>query len=431
MSQIEPAIVRFADLRTADLHVDCIYEGGAAGHRGDDPLHPLLGVGNAGGFRVKGEVMKQKVRYGVLYTSGADPEWPDTLDIASGTFVYHGDQKTPGKGLHETARKGNVFLRDVFTLASGGREGREKVPPLFVFEKAGPGTDVIFRGLVVPGSPSVRTDEQLVAVWRSRSGKRFQNYRATFTVLNTHVVSRCWLDDLLAGRDPSPNAPESWRRWVESGAFLSLAADRALEHRTKEEQLPRDRQDLAMLAAITEYFGEQRHSDFEPCAAKLWQMMAPAAEIAEVTRPTADGGRDAIGTYSLGPAEDRIKLSFSLEAKCYSLSNSVGVKETSRLISRLKHREFGVLVTTSYVGRQAYEELRSDRHPVVIICGADIVRLLRARNISSSSDVLRWLASEFPRSASPDFAQRGSPQIELNLSSGDPATSRPGHASAK
>ncbi|MCP1762460.1 O-acetyl-ADP-ribose deacetylase (regulator of RNase III) [Bradyrhizobium japonicum] len=36
-----------------------------------------------------------------------------------------------------------------------------------------------------------------------------------------------------------------------------------------------------------------------------------------------------------------------LEAKCYGSGNSVGVREMSRLISRLRHRQFGVLVTTS------------------------------------------------------------------------------------
>jgi hypothetical protein len=33
-----------------------------------------------------------------------------------------------------------------------------------------------------------------------------------------------------------------------------------------------------------------------------------------------------------------------------------GVREMSRLISRLRHRQFGVLVTTSYVDNQAYRE---------------------------------------------------------------------------
>jgi hypothetical protein len=49
-------------------------------------------------------------------------------------------------------------------------------------------------------------------------------------------------------------------------------------------------------------------------------------------------------------------------ASCHAPENGVGVKELSRLISRLRHRQFGILVTTSFLGHQAYQELRSDRH---------------------------------------------------------------------
>jgi hypothetical protein len=34
----------------------------------------------------------------------------------------------------------------------------------------------------------------------------------------------------------------------------------------------------------------------------------------------------------------------------------------SRLTPRLRHRQFGVLVTTSAIARQGYEEVREDRH---------------------------------------------------------------------
>jgi Restriction endonuclease AspBHI N-terminal/Restriction endonuclease len=77
----------------------------------------------------------------------------------------------------------------------------------------------------------------------------------------------------------------------------------------------------------------------------------------EITRRSIDGGRDAIGRYRLGPSADPITVDFALEAKCYrpelpgqsGTARQVGVKETARLISRLRHRQFGILVTTSYI----------------------------------------------------------------------------------
>jgi len=55
--------------------------------------------------------------------------------------------------------------------------------------------------IVAPGSPLVPPDEQLVALWRNRAGQRFQNYRATFTVLDANPLKRTWLDSILLG-DP-------------------------------------------------------------------------------------------------------------------------------------------------------------------------------------------------------------------------------------
>lgn len=103
-----------------------------------------------------------------------------------------------------------------------------------------------------------------------------------------------------------------------------------------------------------------------------------------------------IGHYALGPAEDRVNLTFNLEAKCYSVSSSVRTAEMSHLISRLRHREFGVMVTTSYVHKQAYEEIRSDGHPIIVMSGIDIVRTLRARGLGSVMAVREWLEREFP-----------------------------------
>lgn len=77
-------------------------------------------------------------------------------------------------------------------------------------------------------------------------------------------------------------------------------------------------------------------------------------------------GRDAIGKYRIRPSSDPVTVTFALGAKLYDPAGSgVGVTDLSRLISRLRHRQFGVLVTTSYVARQAYQEIRADQHAVV------------------------------------------------------------------
>ena len=116
----------------------------------------------------------------------------------------------------------------------------------------------------------------------------------------------------------------------------------------------------------------------------------------DLTRPWMDGGRDALGFYRLGPASDPVKVEFALEAKCYKLESANGVKHTSRLISRLRHRQFGIFVTTSFLDDQAYKEVREDNHPVIILSSGDIVRILASKGYSTMQDVQDWLTALFP-----------------------------------
>jgi hypothetical protein len=287
--------VAFADLPTADLVVDRVYRGGTARNRGDDPISKLLPVGNSGGFRFRGSVIKDTVGCLVLYTSLAEADWPDHLDSGTGTFLYYGDNRSPGRQLHDTPRKGNLALSQMFGRLYSPAD-RAQVPPIFLFAKLGTGADVRFRGVLVPGSVAVPQDEQLVAIWRSTDGERFQNYRAAFSVLNVPTVKRAWLDDVCAGRPLSDSAPSPWRAWVTTGLQDRLLAPRSIQIRSREEQSPRSKEGKAILEEVRDHFSGRPH-DFEACAAELWSMIAPATEEMVLTRPSRDGGRDAVGTY--------------------------------------------------------------------------------------------------------------------------------------
>ncbi|MFM7175110.1 MAG: restriction endonuclease, partial [Caldilinea sp.] len=193
-----PRVIPLSALPTADLLVDVVYEGGIAGNTGDDPLSKLLRCGNQGGFR---RVGSPAARYVVLYSSQEDPDWPDGLDISTGLFVYYGDNKKSGHALHDTPRRGNDLLRFVYDCLHDTPPRRAEIPPFFVFTKyvTASKRSVQFRGLAVPGGLGIAPTDDLVALWKSVQGQRFQNYRAVFTVLDVPTASRAWLDDLYAG----------------------------------------------------------------------------------------------------------------------------------------------------------------------------------------------------------------------------------------
>ena len=103
-----------------------------------------------------------------------------------------------------------------------------------------------------------------------------------------------------------------------------------------------------------------------------------------------------MGECLLGPHSDPVAVEFALEAKCYAPTSSVGARETSRLISRLRHRQFGVLVTTSFLDAQAYREVREDGHPVVILAGRDVIERLKARGLDNNAVLRKRLHDAYP-----------------------------------
>jgi hypothetical protein len=387
-------IFPFSELRTADLHVDAVYKSGRSGNAGDDPLHPLVGVSNQGGFRYLGD-LKGALNLLLLTSSMSDPDWPDTLDRETGVFTYYGDNKKPGRALHDTGRYGNMLLRRVFEDAHAGAEGRQRVPPILLFGRAGSWRDMVFLGLAVPGASDLTLNEDLVAIWRMAGGLRFQNYRARFTVLNAPVIKRNWIESIIDGKPRLDLAPDVWRKWIERGQRSPLLPTRSLEYRSPKEQLPRDAEGLAIIQAVRDHFRNAPHA-FEHCAAAIVRLMIPQVAALDVTRPSRDGGRDGVGQLRVGDGPSSILVDFALEAKCYSPPTAVGVRDMSRLISRLRHRQFGILVTTSWVNLQVYQEIKEDQHPIVVISAADIVEQLRKSGRSTRAAVSAWLDTEFP-----------------------------------
>lgn len=378
------------DLDKVDLYVDEVYGGSRKGNASDDPLPKLLGIDNGAGFRHLGKRPEvSTLRLLALKTSFADINWPDSLDRENGIFVYYGDKRKPGE-LHATARQGNLILRNLFEEAHGTQVSKH-FPPILLFGNAGAYRDVCFLGLAVPGAAGMGSDDDLVAVWRTtKEGIRFQNYKATLTVLDVPVIPRAWIEDIQSGNAVnSPHAPTPWVDWVKGRKYLPLKSQPTKAIRTKQQQLPETDELMAYVNLVYSYY-KDNPCGFEKCAMEIAQMFMPNIHKYEITRPWRDGGRDAVGIYRIGYGAGGIDVDFAMEAKCYDLNSGVGVKPLSRLISRLRHRQFGILVTTSYLDSQAYEELIHDEHPVVIISARDFSIKLKEK-FGSLDKVKIWL----------------------------------------
>lgn len=372
--------------------MDSVYGGSRQGNASDDPLPQLLGVDSGAGFRHLGQRPSlSTLKLLVLKTSFNDPDWPDHLDQESGLFTYYGDNRKPGRELHDTPRQGNRILKNLFD----GRHDSERLrhfPPILVVCSTGIYRDIRFLGLAVPGAQSLGPDEDLVAVWRMGGplNQRFQNYKAIFTILDVPVISRAWIRDIQTGNAvQSPHTPKEWLDWLHDRKYIPLYAPRSIQTRSKQDQLPSTKTGKEIVDLIYTRFHDNP-VEFEECAAQIAKLMMPQIITCDLTRPWRDGGRDATGIFHIGNGSSAIEVEFALEAKCYSPGSGVGIRELSRLISRLRFRQFGILVTTSFLSAQAYTELKDDNHPVVVISGGDIARLLREK-VGGIPSIGTWL----------------------------------------
>lgn len=363
------------------------------------------GINNSAGFRVvsrrdKNTTGRSKnlddLAFIVLVTTLNEPEWPDSIDLETGTVVYYGDNRKPGTKTNKTALNGNKYLEQVFELLSV--KARENIPPFLLFENTQiNGKSVMrFRGLLAPGVTGLGPSDDLVAVWRISNGKRFTNYKAHFTTLLAKTISRNWLIDLTTGMEPagSPYCPKVWNKWVKTGVYDALVATAPRNPRPKAEQLPGGSIEKEILQVLFEQLSDR---EFEYAAAELVHLMDPRFVELEVTRESRDGGRDVIGHYRIGHSDHRLEMSVVVEAKKWN-RGAVGVKPMSRLISRLKHRDLGVFVTTSYFETQVQRELIEDSHPVLLLSGGDIARLLVSHGLTGAG-LIEWIKNLKNRSA--------------------------------
>jgi len=395
MDNLKEVTFSFDSLKSAPLKIDAIYESGSNGNVSDDPISKLLHVGNRGGFRKSKMNRTSDYAYIVIHMTGTKPEWPDFFDRETGVFRYYGDNRQPGNDLHNTKIGGNKLLRDVFTFLNECTvESLDRIPPFLIFEDTGVRRDVRFIGMAVPGVNGFTSDKELVSFWRTYKNTRFQNYEAYFTVINECEIDKEWLE---ARRENRPNhrdmAPRCWKRYVSKGrnGIEPFTSRETVYVRSRQEQCPIDRDGLEVIRKIHDCYADNP-TDFEWCATKIVQMMDSNFVDFQLTRPWRDGGRDAIGSYRIGyeNSHSQLKISVALEAKCYKLDNGVDVHSMSRLISRIKYREAGIFVTTSYISDQAYKEVIEDGHPILMVTSGTIVEILK-RNGINSQNVDDWL----------------------------------------
>jgi hypothetical protein len=187
-------------------------------------------------------------------------------------------------------------------------------------------------------------------------------------------------------------APAAWRRYKD-GVIDRLKVWTPLVRPTSAQLPAIGTPDAHLLSQ----FSQLTPTGFEAAVVSLLGRLDEVRHNITRTRPTADGGFDFVGSFTL-PPPIQYDVPFLGEAKRYARTTAVGPKDVSRLVARLGRGQYGLFVTTSYFTKQAQEEVLEDRYPAHLLAGADLVRIMRQMKLTRGGEIspswLRTVAGE-------------------------------------
>jgi hypothetical protein len=342
------------------------------------------GIRNMGGVRSVGfATLKVPVHASIILvtnessTGSTSNPWDDLVDIPHGRIVYWGDAK-----FHHTQTVddfvGNRALRNAWNHVLDGN--MSLVPPILHFSRREKSV-IRFNGLCVL--------DRLELTWFEHHGRPVRNYRAHLTILDEEFVDVGWLHARMTASSTADlygRGPKAWVRY-QDGAVDRLRVW-APTIRTTAAQLPvvgsSEARILAQLVSLSP-------TGFEAAVVALLRELDEVRHNITRTRPTADGGFDFFGQFTL-PPPIQYDIPFRGEAKKYSRTTPVGPKDVSRLVARLSRGQYGIFVTTSYFTRQTQEEVLEDQYPTKLVAGADLVGIMRETRVASGDSISpTWL----------------------------------------
>ena len=305
-------------------------------------------------------------------STGSHNPWDDATDYFKGEVKYWGDAKyNKSKDIDEWL--GNRILKNISDKTIEGNF--DEVPPILYFNSNKSGW-ISFRGLCV------------IYGYQERSfmdkDHRIKNYQWSFAMLDVQSVDPEWIKHrALNNNDNHKSCPLAWKNYVKNGKIKRLQAWRN-NIKSKDSQLPvkRSKEDRFLQS-----LKEMPYDDFETIICSMLQSSNLVHNI-DQTRKTSDGGFDMIGKFFL-PDPFHYEINFKGEVKRWAGNSSVGVKDISRLVARLRRGEYGLFFTTSYYGRQAQEEVIKDAYPVKLFSGVDMYNLFEAANMIKEGKLIK------------------------------------------
>ncbi|MFD2568680.1 restriction endonuclease [Pseudotenacibaculum haliotis] len=309
--------------------------------------------------------------------------WEDIVDFNTSLIKYWGDAKFHPKLGYQSFR-GNKRLLQIWHAILDGN--KKLIPPILHFSKPRKGV-VKFNG--------VCSLTNLETTWFEQKGNPVKNYRCELTILDIEEVEISWLHYRARCEDLSKlndSAPKTWKDYILGRTRkLDIWSKSIL---SKENQLPPEK---SKESGILLQLNQLQPTQFEAVVVELFKNLPHVSHKIVRTRPTADGGFDFFGQFTI-PYPIKYEIDFLGEAKKFAKNNAVQPKHVSRLVARLNRGQFGIFVTTSYYTKQTQKEVLEDGYPVKLFSGIDLVNIVHELRLVDNGKIKKeWLESVFQK----------------------------------
>jgi hypothetical protein len=313
--------------------------------------------------------------------------WRDLIFQEEGRVIYNGDNKRNETRPDEIY--GNKKVLEILPLYfSNLKDDRLKAPPIFITKTVKIGKKTGFRKFI--GFGLINEPPKLIHQYEKNSEKIFANYQFEITLFSLGEDSSFdwrWIDERrninFSNEQTLRFAPKSWIDWVNNGSDsvsrnkLKIKAYKTI---SEFEQRKLDPQNQKLINELLNVHYPDPIKDgirFEALASFITQLYFSDKNYFRgwITIGSSDRGVDFVGRIDLGH-DSFSNTSIIVLGQSKRYKNSISGERLTRVASRMTRGYIGVVITLDTFTKQAQEEIRDDKLPIILINGKKVSELL-------------------------------------------------------
>ena len=313
--------------------------------------------------------------------------WRDLIFQEEGRVLYNGDNKSSEKNANDTFGNKKV-LENLPLYFSKNRSERLKAPPILVTKTIKIGNKTGFRQFI--GIGIINEPPILVQQYEKGNNNVFTNYQFEITLISLaseDLFNWDWIDDRrnknISDEDSLKNAPKNWIKWVNVGSEvvskiqLKINSYRLISESEQRDLLPNNKKIIDDLLNIHYPDPIIDGIRFEALASFITTLYFSDKNYYRgwITVGSGDRGVDFVGRLDIGH-DSFSNTSIIVLGQSKRYKNSISGERLTRVASRMTRGYIGVVITLDVFTRQAQEEIKDDKLPIILINGKKVSELL-------------------------------------------------------